>query len=115
MVSLQITTALLGIGLAGLIFMLLWRDHLHPLYGLFWIVAAVFAGVLGLWPGAINFLAQVAGISYPPSFLLLIAVIILLVKSLYADIVNTRLEWQVRRLNQRLAMFELRRESDGAP
>lgn len=114
MVSLQITTALLGVGLAGLILLLLFRDHLHPLYGLFWMMVAFAAGVLGLWPGSINFLASIAGISYPPALLLLIAVIVLLVKSLYADIVNTRIERQVRRLNQRLAMYELKREGDRA-
>lgn len=115
MASLQITTALLGIGLAALILVLLRRDHLHPLYGLFWMVAAMLAAVLGLWPGSINYIAQVAGITYPPSLLLLVAVIVLLVKSLYADIINTRIERQVRRLNQRLAMFELERGDDQAP
>lgn len=113
MVSLQITTALLGLGLAGLILLLLSRDHLHPLYGLFWMMAAISAGMLGFWPGSINYLARLVGITYPPSLLLLIAVMVLLVKSLHADIVNTRIERQVRRLNQQLAIFELKREGDG--
>ncbi len=107
MASLQLTTTLLGVGLSALILFLLRRDHLQLSHGLFWIVAAGAAAVLGLWPGSIDYVARVAGISYPPALLLLGAVIVLLVKALHADIVNTRIERQVRRLNQRLAMFEL--------
>jgi hypothetical protein len=48
----------------------------------------------------------VLGISYPPAMLLLLASIVLLIKALHADMVNTRIERDVRRLNQRLAMLE---------
>lgn len=107
MPSLQITTTLLGIGLSAVILYLLRRDHLHLAHGLFWIFVAGAAAVLGLWPGLIDLLAGMAGISYPPALLLLVAVIVLLVKSLHGDIVNTRIERHVRRLNQRVALFEL--------
>ena len=110
MASLQLTTTLLGLGLSAVILFLLRRDHLHLSHGLFWIVVAGAAGVLGIWPGLIDFLAKVLGIAYSPALLLLGATIILLVKSLYTDIVNTRIERQVRRLNQRLAIFELEHE-----
>ena len=50
--------------------------------------------------------AVVVGISYPPALLLLVAVVIVLVKTLHTDIVNTRVERDVRRLNQRLAILE---------
>lgn len=109
MASLQLTTTLLGIGLSVAILVLLRRDHLHPVYGVFWLLVAGLAAVLGLSPGSINYIANVAGIAYPPALLLLGAVIVLLIKSLHADIVNTRIERQVRRLNQRLAMYELER------
>jgi hypothetical protein len=45
--------------------------------------------------------------------LLLVAVVILLVKTLHTDILNTRIERQVKRLNQRLAMLEVGMERDG--
>ena len=107
MASLQVTTTLLGIGLSAVILFLLRRDHLHLTHGLFWITVAVLAALLGLWPGLIDFIARQVGIAYPPALLLLGAAIVLLVKSLYTDIVNTRIERQVRRLNQRLAIYEL--------
>jgi len=106
MASLQMTTALLGIGLAVLILYLIRRDHLYLMHGLFWVLVAGAAAVLGAWPGLIDRLARWTGFSYPPALLLLLASIVLLVKALHADMVNTRIERDVRRLNQRLALLE---------
>lgn len=106
MVSLQATTTLMGIGLAVLILYLIRRDHLYLMHGLFWVVVAAAAAVLGAWPGMIDRLASLLRISYPPALLLLFACMVLLLKALHADMVNTRIERDVRRLNQRLAMLE---------
>lgn len=106
MASLQITTALLGIGLAVLILYLIRRDHLYLMHGLFWVVVAAAAAGLGAWPGLIDRLAGWTGFSYPPALLLLLACMVLVVKALHADMVNTRIERDVRRLNQRLALLE---------
>ena len=100
------TTTLMGFGLAIVILVLVRRDHLYLSYGLLWVTIAFFAAVLGVWPGLIDRLAAIAGISYSPAFLLLMAVIVLLVKVLHTDIVNTRMERDIRRLNQRLALYE---------
>lgn len=106
MLSLQVTTTLMGIGLAGLILYLVRRDHLYLMHGLFWAVIAFAAAALGAWPGLIDQLAGFLGISYPPTLLLLLASIVLVVKALHADMVNTRIERDVRRLNQRLALLQ---------
>ena len=106
MVSLQITTSLMGIGLAVLILYLIRRDHLYLMHGLFWVVVAATAAGLGAWPGLIDRLAGWTGFSYPPALLLLLACMVLVVKALHADMVNTRIERDVRRLNQRLALLE---------
>jgi hypothetical protein len=106
MSSLNITTGLLGLGLAAIIVILVRRDHLYVTHALFWIVVAAAAAVLGLWPGLIDRMAAFTGISYPPALLLLVGVIVLLVKSLHADMLNTRLVREVRRLNHRIALFE---------
>lgn len=115
MATLQFTTLLLGIGLSAVILLLLRRDHLQLGHGLFWISVAGAAAVLGLWPGLIDHLARLAGIAYSPAFLLLVAVIVLLLKALHADIVQTRTERRVRRLNQRLAIYEVERRHDERP
>ncbi|WP_406623100.1 DUF2304 domain-containing protein [Acidovorax sp. SDU_ACID1] len=106
MASMQLTTALLGIGLAVLILYLVRRDHLYLMHGLFWVMLAAVAAVLGAWPGLIDRLAGWTGFSYPPALLLLLASIVLVLKALHADMLNTRIERDVRRLNQRLAMLE---------
>lgn len=107
----QATTALMGIGLAVLILYLIRRDHLYLMHGLFWVTVAGAAAVLGAWPGLIDRLAQWTGFSYPPALLLLLACIVLLVKALHSDMVNTRIERDVRRLNQRLALLEADNET----
>jgi hypothetical protein len=114
MPNLQITTSLLGIALAVLILHLMRRDHLYVLHGLFWFVIAAAAALLGLWPGLIDRIAGLIGISYPPAALLLGAVLVLLIKSLYTDITNTRLERQLRRLNQRVALMDAKGPADGS-
>lgn len=106
MASLQLTTTLMGIGLAALILHLIRRDHLYVMHGLFWVMVAGAAAVMGAWPGLIDKLAALLGISYPPALLLLLACMVLLVKSLHSDMVNTRIERDVRRLNQRLALLQ---------
>jgi hypothetical protein len=111
--SLYYTTSLLGVGLAAVIIFLLRRDHLHLSHGVFWLMVAFFAAIFGLWPVTIDYLAEVVGISYPPALFFLATVILLLIKALHADILNTRIERQVRRLNQRLAMYELDQIGNG--
>jgi hypothetical protein len=113
MTSLDFTTALLGLGLAAAIMWLLRRDHLHLGHGLFWLLVAVVAAALGVWPGLIDKAAAMTGIAYPPALLLLISVVMLLLKILHTDILNTRIERQVKRLNQRLAIYELEFQRDG--
>ena len=112
MPNLLMTTTLLGLGLAVAIMWLLRRDHLHVAHGLFWLLVAGLAALLGVWPGLIDRLAVIAGISYPPALLFLAAAIVLLIKALHTDILNTRLERDVRRLNQRLALLELEQQAD---
>ena len=106
MAPMQVTTAFMGISLAVLILYLIRRDHLYLMHGLFWVLVAAATAVLGAWPGLIDWLAAWTGFRYPPALLLLLACMVLLVKALHADMVNTRIERDVRRLNQRLALFE---------
>lgn len=113
MASLQATTALMGVSLAVLILYLIRRDHLYLMHGLFWVAVAAAAAVLGAWPGLIDRLALLTGVGYPPALLLLLACMVLLLKALHADMVNTRIERDMRRLNQRLAMFEADLEALG--
>lgn len=107
MSPLNLTTALLGLSLAGTILWLLRRDHLHLSHGVFWLAVAAGAATLGLRPGLIDTLAARLGIAYPPAFLFLGAAVLLILKALLSDLQATRIERDLRRLNQRLALLEL--------
>lgn len=105
MSHLQLTTTLLGFGLAAVIVYLVRRDHLYLPRGMFWLLVAVAAVVFGMAPRLIDMLAQWTGISYPPALLFLAVGLILFLKALHADMVNTRIERQLRRLNQEVAIL----------
>lgn len=112
------TVLVIGFALAFGILHLVRRDHLYIRQGLFWILTAGVSLLLGLWPYLIDELGHVLGIAYPPTLFFLIAIIVLVVKSLLADIALTKLRRDLRRLNQRIALIEAEHPiagQDGAP
>ena len=100
------TVLVAGIALAAAIVYLVRRDHLYIRQGLFWIVAAVASLGLAIWPFLIDTLGRLLGIAYPPTLLFLGAILVLVVKALFADISLTKLRRDLRRLNQRIALLE---------
>ncbi|MFG5778635.1 DUF2304 domain-containing protein [Comamonas sp. J-3] len=110
MATFQITTAALGVLFAAVILFLIRGDRLYLRLGLFWFVLAVLAVLLGIWPRLLDGVADQLGIRYSPTLLLVCAVGVLFVKALHADMVNTRIERQVRRLNQSLALLNIKRQ-----
>jgi hypothetical protein len=111
MIDLHSTTAVLGVGLALGILYLVRRDHLYLVDGLFWIAVACAAIVFGFWPGLVDWIAALAGVAYPPSLLMLIALMVLLVRILLNNIAMTKLRRDLRRVNQRMAIMESEAES----
>jgi len=113
-----LTVLVIGFGLAGVILYLVRRDHIYIRQGVFWIVVAVLSTLFGVWPTLIDVIAGVLGVAYPPTLLLLVAIIVLVVKALLADIALTKVRRDLRRLNQRIALLETaelrtRGEDDG--
>jgi hypothetical protein len=106
MKSYQITVFVMALGLAVAILYLVRRDHIYIRQGLFWILVAVLSVALGAWPTAIDLIGESLGVSYPPSLLLLAAIIVLMLKGLLGDIGVTKLRRDMRRLNQRIALLE---------
>lgn len=97
---------LVGVALSAGILALIRRDHLYIRQGLFWIMVAAVSLVFGAWPFLVDVIGQALDIGYPPVLLLLAASVALTVKALLADLAQTRLQRDLRRLNQRLAMLE---------
>ena len=103
---LNILLAFLGIFTAGLIIFLVRRNLLHLSYTIFWFVIALIIFILGLFPGLNIQIARTLGIQYAPIRPVLLAILLLFIKSLKQDIEITRKEKQIRRLIQELSILK---------
>jgi hypothetical protein len=101
-----LTVLVIGFGLAGAILYLVRRDHIYIRQGVFWIAVAALSTLFGVWPTLIDVVGGALGVAYPPTLLLLAAIIVLVVKALLADIALTKVRRDLRRLNQRIALLE---------
>ena len=106
MKSYHLTVLVMGLGLAIAILYLVRRDHIYIRQGIFWILVAFFSFALAVWPYIIDSLGELFGVAYPPTLVLLVAIIVLVVKALLGDIALTQVRRDVRRLNQRIAILE---------
>ena len=77
-----LTVLVIGFGLAGVILYLVRRDHIYIRQGVFWIMVAVLSTLFGVWPSLIDVVGSALGVAYPPTLLLLVAIIVLIVKAL---------------------------------
>jgi hypothetical protein len=102
----HLTVLVIGFGLAYGILHLVRRDHLYIRQGVFWIFIAFLSLALAIWPSFIDMLGGALGIAYPPTLLFLVAIVVLVVKSLMNDIALTKVRRDLRRLNQRIALLE---------
>jgi hypothetical protein len=115
MIAYQVTAALIGLSIGGLILWLVRKNHLHGPYAIWWILVAVGVILLGLFPQVVNPVASWLGVNYPPILAIILALAALLVKVLTMDLDRTRQEVMLRRLAQRLAMLEGKRPTDDEP
>jgi hypothetical protein len=102
----HLTVLVIGFGLAAGILYLVRRDHIYIRQGMFWIVIAVVTLGFAIWPRMIDVVGVALGIAYPPTLLLLVAIVVLFVKALLGDIALTKVSRDLRRLNQRMALLE---------
>lgn len=102
----QITSAVLGIALAGAILFLVRRDHLHGPYAVWWFAVATATFVLGVFPIVVVWLGRATGIVYAPVLPIIVGLSLILIRMLKLDIDRSQQERQIRRLTQKLAILE---------
>ena len=102
----QITSAILGIGLAGAILFLVRRDHLHGPFAVWWFAVAAATFVLGVFPNVVVWLGHKTGIVYAPVLPIIIGLSLVLIRLLKLDVDRSKQERRVRRLTQKLAILE---------
>jgi hypothetical protein len=104
--SYQLTSAILGLSIAGTILWLIRRDHLHSRHALWWLLVALMVMLLGIFPTIIDWLAIRLGVNYPPTLLFILGMGMILLKVISIDLHQSDLERKMRRLAQRLAILE---------
>ena len=102
----QITSAILGVALAGAILFLVRRDHLHGPYAVWWFVIAAPTFLLGVFPGIVVWLGHQTGIFYAPVLPIIIGLSLVLIRLLKLDVDRSKQERRIRRLTQKLAILE---------
>lgn len=102
----QITSAILGIALAGAILFLVRRDHLHGPYAVWWFGVAAATFVLGVFPSTVVWLGHATGIVYAPVLPIIVGLSLVLIRLLKLDVDRSKQERKIRRLTQKLAILE---------
>jgi len=77
-------------------------------YALLWLFSGLVLLALSVWKGALEDLAQLVGIAYPPNALFLVAFGFVLILLLHFSLAVSRLSDQTKVLAQRLALLEQR-------
>ena len=102
----SLVSGTIGLVVAAIIILLIRRDKLHVNHGVGWMIVAFSFAFLGLYPGIIDRLAVLLGISYPPVLALTLCIAVLVIKILLMDIERSRIEMRNQRLVQRIGMLE---------
>jgi len=113
MITYQVTTGVIGIVFAAVIFVLVRRDMMQAKYSFWWLSMALAGFVLGVFPRISDWLAGLVGVSYPPTLILTLAIAVLALKGLFMDMERSQQERRIRRLTQRLALYEQELEEQG--
>ena len=81
------------------------RGRLKERYSLLWLFAGAILLFLSSSRGALDFIASLLGIFYPPSFLFLLAFLFLLLITLHFSVVLSSLSEKNKKLAQALALL----------
>ena len=85
----RITSLILALGAVAIIVRLVRGNLLHAAYASWWLAGAAVIFLAGALPGVVDLVGHTLGVSYPPTFFLVISVIALAVRMLAADIART--------------------------
>jgi hypothetical protein len=104
----SIVAALASLALLLVVFELIRSRRLRERYALLWLLTAVVMLVFSLWRGGLGRVASTIGVAYPPTALLAIASLFMLLVLLHYSTVISRLSDQNTILAQRIALLETR-------
>jgi hypothetical protein len=102
----SIVAAIASALLLLVVFELIRSRRLQERYAILWLLTGAVMLVLALWRDALDELADLVGIAYPPSALFVLGSLFILLVLLHYSTVISKLSDQNRRLAQRLALLE---------
>jgi hypothetical protein len=108
----NITILIIGALLSVSILYLVRKGKMHGPYATWWLLVAVCAIVLSIFPRIIDWAAAQVGVTYPPTLLFVLSVSLILIRMLTMDMALTRKERKIRRLTQKMAILEDRLDKD---
>jgi hypothetical protein len=92
------------------LFEMLRRHQLREKYAIFWVVVALAAIVVAIFPHVLFWAARVTGVEVPTNLLFFVASFVLLVVSVQHSYELGRLEERTRRLAEELALLRMENE-----
>ncbi len=106
----QIISILGSAAIVAVVFGLIRQRKLREEYALLWMGAALLLIVVSFWRGLLETVARLVGVAYPPSVLLLAAIVLGFLLAMHYSISLSRLANQNQRLAQELALLRLQVE-----
>lgn len=111
----NITILIIGAILSISILYLVRKGKMHGPYATWWLLVAISAIVLSIFPQIIDWVAAKVGITYPPTLLLVLSVSMILIRMLTMDMALTSKERKIRRLTQKMAILEAAQKNHELP
>lgn len=106
MISLGLFSVVVAVLMVLVIFWLLRRDRFPIMHSVWWLSVALLVLLLGFFPQLIDHAASWVGITYPPSLLFIVAILVLLIKALLEDVDVSHDRRRILDLVQKVGMLE---------
>jgi hypothetical protein len=115
----RVFVILVGLAILFFILNLVRKKQLREQYALLWILSALVLCLSAVFIGGVERLSQLVGIYYPPAFLFLIAILMILVLQFHFSTVISNLREQNKTLIQDVGILtselrQIREKGDGA-
>jgi len=102
----QILIVILSVTLLAVVLNMVRRRHVREQYALLWIAACVVLMLSAILIRYLDALSRIVGIFYPPAFLFLVAILLIVVLQVHFSVVTSSLKEQARTLTQHLGLLE---------
>ena len=102
----NLTILIIGALLSISILYLVRKGKMHGPYATWWLLVAICAIVLAIFPSWVDWVALKLGVTYPPTLIVVLAISMILIRMLTMDMALTQKERKIRRLTQKIAIIE---------